>query len=661
MKRIFLLLVFLAAALEAGAVQKDTVRVLAIGNSFSQDAVEQNLHDIAKADGKELIIGNMYIGGCSLKRHFENIANSSRDYQYRKIGCDGIRTNTKGVTLEEALADEPWDVVTLQQSSPDSGFWDTYEPYLGGLVSFVKEHSRSDVNLYFHQTWAYETNSMHKAFPRYECNQKLMYGRIMSAVGTACEKYNLRVIPCGTAIQNVRGTWEKGNCTRDGYHLNNTIGRYTAALTWYAALSGHSVVGNAYHPEGLNEFRTSVAQNAADAAVARPYAVTNIGFKAKPAQYSEDIAYTLPDPLVCTDGTKVKNKKMWMQRRRPELLEMFETQMYGKAPAAPSGMRFKLLGEDKTALEGLATRKEVKIVFDKKRSVTLLMYVPNAVKKAPVFLGINFYGNQTIASDSAITAPDDATLKKYGIHNYFGRGEKASPWPLEYLLGHGYAVATFTRDDIDPDFDDGFLNGVHPLAGGGKEKFHAPDQWGSIAAWAWGLSRAMDYLVTDSDIDASRVAVFGHSRLGKAALWAGASDERFALVISNCSGCAGAALSRRRVGETIEAVNRRFPHWFCGNFQKYNGREDEMPFDQHELLALVAPRALYVASAEEDRWADPHGEQLAAQEASKVWKLFGSKAAGKVGCHLRAGKHALTLEDWQHYVAFADKWLSRAN
>lgn len=655
MKRIYLLAALLAIAIEAGAIQKDTIRVLAIGNSFSQDAVEQNLHDIAKVDGQELIIGNMYIGGCSLKRHYENIASSSRDYQYRKIGCDAVRVNTKGVTLEEVLADERWDAVSIQQCSPDSGFWDTYEPYLGGLISFIKEHTRSDVVLYFHQTWAFGTNAMHKAFPRYERNQKLMYGRIMSTVGTACEKYGLQVIPCGTAIQNVRTTWERDNCTRDGYHLNNTIGRYTAALTWYAALTGRKVTGNAFHPDGLNEFRTQVAQNAADAAIAKPYAVSDIGFKAKPAQYSEDIVYTLPDPLVCADGTKVKNKKTWMQRRRPELLEMFETQMYGKAPAAPAGMRFTLLDQDRNALNGLATRKQINMEFDKKRKVTLLMYVPNAVRKAPVFLGINFYGNQTIASDTAIVAPNAATLKKYGIHNYFGRGENSASWPLEYLLSHGYAVATFTRDDIDPDFDDGFLNGVHPLAG--KENHHAPDQWGSIAAWAWGLSRAMDYLVTDPDIDASRVAVFGHSRLGKAALWAGAKDQRFALVISNCSGCAGAALSRRRVGETIEAVNKRFPHWFCGNFQQYNGREDEMPFDQHELLALVAPRALYVASAGEDLWADPNGEQLAAQHASKVWKLFGSKAVGKVGCHLRAGKHAITLEDWQHYVAFADKWL----
>lgn len=403
----------------------------------------------------------------------------------------------------------------------------------------------------------------------------------------------------------------------------------------------------------------------------------------KEIQYDESKIhdYTLPDPLIANNGTVISTKEDWLEKRRPKILDLFEQEIYGKAPKGIEDMVFNVLSIDETALDGKAIRKEIEIILrnnNKNQTLNLLIYLPkNSSLKRPLFLGLNFYGNQTICRDTGITITKNwvRNNEKFGITNNeateSSRGVRANRWQVEYLLEKGYGLATMYYGDIDPDYNDGFQDGVHPMFYKNGQTKPEVDEWGSIAAWAWGLSRAMDYFETDNLIDQEKVAVMGHSRLGKTSLWAGAQDKRFAIVISNDSGCGGAALSRRRIGETVKKINDSFPHWFCGNFKKYNDKEDNLPIDQHMLIALSAPRPVYVASAKEDRWADPHGEFLSAKNAEPVYKLFGKKGlqvkempnvnqsvGDFVGYHIRSGKHDVTKYDWEQYVNFAENHFS---
>lgn len=389
-------------------------------------------------------------------------------------------------------------------------------------------------------------------------------------------------------------------------------------------------------------------------------------------------AFTLPELLKSESGVAIKTSEEWNTIRRPEILRLFEEHVFGSLPPQIPRLRTRVRSSVDDAIGGKALRREVTVFFtddDHGPQMDLLIYTPkSATGPVPAFLGLNFNGNHSIESDPRLHITESwvRNSKELGIEdnraNEKSRGTEASRWSVERIIDRGYGLITIYYGDIDPDFDDGFKNGIHQMFPGSDQR--TPTSGGSISAWAWGLSRALDVLETDPLIDASRVAVFGHSRLGKTSLWAGAMDERFALVISNNSGCGGAALGRRRFGETVKRINTSFPHWFCLNHRLYNDQEDQMPVDNHMLIALAAPRPVYVASAEEDRWADPRGEFLSAWFAGPVYELFGKKGLPSdamppvneplqesVGYHIRTGAHDVTDYDWQQYLNFADKHL----
>jgi len=403
------------------------------------------------------------------------------------------------------------------------------------------------------------------------------------------------------------------------------------------------------------------------------------------AQYNYDEAkvpkFNLPNPLVSDDGKKITTADAWKNVRRPEVLELFTTQVYGRSPGKPANLKFELRESSDKALGGRATRKQVRIHFKPGNNdawMDLLIYLPNKRKKvASGFVGLNFNGNHAATDDPAVPISTRwVRANQPGVKDNrateASRGSNKSRWAISNIIDRGYMVATAYYGDIDPDYHDEFKNGVHPLFYKKGQTMPASDEWGSISAWAWGLSRALDYFETDKDINHEKMAVLGHSRLGKTSLWAGANDERFALVISNNSGCGGAALSRRAFGETVKRINTSFPHWFCDNYLKYNDNEDACPVDQHMLIALMAPRPTYVASAVEDRWADPRGEFLSAKYSEPVYALFGLKGlnadkwpnvdkpvSGTLGYHIRTGEHDVTEYDWDRYMDFADKHLGK--
>ena len=380
------------------------------------------------------------------------------------------------------------------------------------------------------------------------------------------------------------------------------------------------------------------------------------------ANYDEDkiAPYELPSVI---EG--VETAAEW-KAKRAEWHELVAREMFGTAPSAEfNSFTCTSACPDKSILDGKGILRQIVVeLAGEKLNVALFLPASSKEKPVPAFLGYNFDGNHTVFKDPDIVLPA-SWLRKTPDHKARenDRGKKASRWSIERIIDGGFGLVTLYYGDVDPDTDDGFKNGVHKKLGVPA----ADDGGASIATWSWALSRVLDALESNvEEVDATKIAVFGHSRLGKTSLWAGASDERFALVISNNSGCGGAALSRRRIGETVWRINNSFPHWFCGNFKKYDNKENEMPFDSHTLLALTAPRPLYVASAEGDQWADPKGEFLSCLHADPVYRLLGTSGLsakempavntpvhGQIGYHIRTGKHDVTDYDWEQYVKFA--------
>lgn len=360
--------------------------------------------------------------------------------------------------------------------------------------------------------------------------------------------------------------------------------------------------------------------------------------------------YILPELFETANGEPVNDVQMWWIKKRPEIIRLFEENVYGAVPDHFDSIRFDVKRETSGMMEGRANLKEVDIWITRKgNSITirLNLFIPTDVTKpVPVFLLINHRGPENMDP---------------------GRETKKEFWPAEQIIGRRYAAAVFDVEDVADDNNDTFrkdlLENLYP------GQLERPDGMRALSAWVWGAMRVMDYFVRDPDIDQERSVVVGHSRGGKAALWAGAQDRRWAITISNESGAGGAALSRRRFGETVEIINNGFPYWFTPNFKKYNGKEPDLPVDQHMLIACMAPRPVYVASASEDQWADPKGEYLSLKHGAEVYqKIYGLPIGlpekmpefdapiteSYAGYHIRSGEHDLTLYDWHRFMDFAD-------
>lgn len=400
--------------------------------------------------------------------------------------------------------------------------------------------------------------------------------------------------------------------------------------------------------------------------------------KSKKSKPSDELS--LPDPLISNTGRRISNLRDWKSKRRDELKELFQRVMYGAIPKKPSEVETKVLLSDPAFLDGRATLKLVRLEIGpgKGPQIDLLMVVPNRrLGPAPAFLAMNFCGNHAILADRRIPLSTGWLYKSCkgcdnGHATEASRGSQAADWPIENLVDRGYALVSFGTTDIDSDRGD-VSDGIYAWMAALDPLFdNRPHDRGTIAAWAWGFHRAMDYLETDRDIDSKRVTAVGHSRNGKTALLAAAFDDRFALAIPHQAGCGGTAPSRGKIGESTKAINDRFPHWFNAKFKEFNDDPKRLPIDQNQLVALMAPRPVLLSNAEEDTWANPDGQFEVLKGAAGVYKLFGLPGVetptrppagkllkGRLGYYIRPGKHSMTASDWGVFMDYADSYLKK--
>ncbi|SHE58487.1 hypothetical protein SAMN05443144_10291 [Fodinibius roseus] len=407
--------------------------------------------------------------------------------------------------------------------------------------------------------------------------------------------------------------------------------------------------------------------------------ITNAQQKSWPAVTELPALQQFPDPLEMFDGTPVNTIEQWREERRPEIISLFEYYMYGQAPPSPENFRYTVDNIDREALDGKATRKLITLRFgpDGTPPVSLLLIIPNNREgPVPVFFGLNAAGNHSLMDDPAIP------LTKAWIKNSYyentddnqahdkQRGTRSDNWPFEKIVNRGYGVATMYAGEISPDYDGGWMEGVHKGYFKKGQTHPEPDEWAVLAAWAWGLERGVDYLVEDKEVDNSGIIVMGHSRRGKAALLAGALDERIDIVIPHQAGTGGTAPSRSYIGESVKAINRNFPHWFNDNFKKFNNKVERLPFDQHHLFSLVAPRNLLLTNATEDIHADPHGQFDMLVAATPVYELFGAEGIktdiypevntlvdSPLGYFVRPGNHSVIDKDWEIWLDYCDRYI----
>jgi hypothetical protein len=383
---------------------------------------------------------------------------------------------------------------------------------------------------------------------------------------------------------------------------------------------------------------------------------------------------SLPDPLVMLDGSRVTSPAQWSQKRRPELQRLFQHYMYGVIPPKPQQMQAKVLAEYHDFLGGQATLKLVTLATGLSNAprIDLMLIEPNRrTGPVPVFLAMNFCGNHALTDDSRVPLARGWLYSSCkGCTNNLAtdaaRGAQAADWPLAEIIRRGYALATFYSGDVDADRAD-VSEGIYAWLASGDPAKNRPADRGSIAAWAWGFHRCVDYLVTNHDLDARHIAAVGHSRNGKTALLAAAFDERIALAIPHQAGCGGTAPSRGKIGESVQRINTSFPHWFNAEFKKFNDAPDRLPFDQHCLVALCAPRPVLFSNAQEDQWANPSGQFEVLQAADPVYRFLGAEGLAakqmpplgelvnsRLGYYIREGKHSMTADDWAVFLNFAD-------